>query len=229
MISLRAWAWVSGRSVRRFHLGFWVGPCGGGRVQAMRGGPWVASNIWVQAGSQGQSFGRCSRSLRAERASRAGTLMSWARMVPVVARAWNAEARQPVARVRLNAIAASTSQAELAWNNAEGKWASGPCFRSPWTCSMIAWARWVFSAWTKDQRTVGEHGVVTVETEQLLLTGIAGARFRLRVEAFDAAHDQAAFDVVGLASAGERRVVDLGDLRVADQALLVVVSADGSG
>jgi len=71
--------------------------------------------------------------------------------------------------------------------------------------------------------------VVTVETEQLLLTGIAGARFRLRVEAFDAAHDQAAFDVVGLASAGERRVVDLGDLRVADQALLVVVSADGSG
>ncbi len=32
-------------------------------------------------------------------------------MVPVVARAWNADARQPAARVRLNAIAASTSQA----------------------------------------------------------------------------------------------------------------------
>src|SRR5664280_2697818 len=38
-------------------------------------------------------------------------LISWARMVPVVALAWKAEARQPAARVRLNAIAASTSQA----------------------------------------------------------------------------------------------------------------------
>ena len=46
-------------------------------------------------------------------------MMSWARMVPVVARAWNADARQPAARVRLNAIAASTSQAELAWNDPE--------------------------------------------------------------------------------------------------------------
>jgi len=36
-------------------------------------------------------------------------------------RVWNAEARQPVARVRLNAIAASTSQAELAWNEPEGR------------------------------------------------------------------------------------------------------------
>jgi len=92
-------------------------------VQAVRGGgPRVASNSWVQAGSQGQFFGRCSRSLRAERASRAGTLMSWARIVPVVARAWNAEARAPAARVRLNAIAASTSQAELAWNDPEVIW-----------------------------------------------------------------------------------------------------------
>ena len=41
------------------------------------------------------------RSVRAEWASRAGTLMSWARIVPVVARAWNADARQPAARVRL--------------------------------------------------------------------------------------------------------------------------------
>ena len=69
--------------------------------------------------------------------------------------------------------------------------------------------------------------LVAVEAEQLLLlTGAvnsAGAGFVLGVEAFDAAHDQPAFDVVGLASAGERRVVDLGDLRVADQALLIIV------
>ena len=68
--------------------------------------------------------------------------------------------------------------------------------------------------------------LVAVGSEQfLLLTGIAGAGgcLGVGVEAFDAAHDQAALDVVGFASAGERGVVDLGDLRVADQALLVVV------
>ncbi len=64
--------------------------------------------------------------------------MSWARIVPVVARAWNVKARQPAARVRLNAIAAITSHAELAWNDPEGRCASGPFFRSAWTCSMIA-------------------------------------------------------------------------------------------
>lgn len=37
--------------------------------------------------------------------------MSWARIVPVVALAWKAEAGAPAARVRLNAIAAQTSQA----------------------------------------------------------------------------------------------------------------------
>ena len=82
--------------------------------------------------------GRGSWSVRAERASRAGTLMSWARIVPLVDRAWNAEARQPAARVRLNAIAASTSHTALAWNDPEGRWASGPCFKSAWTCSMTA-------------------------------------------------------------------------------------------
>ena len=51
---------------------------------------------------------------RAERVTRAATLISWGRMVAVVALAWKLEARAPAARVRLNAIAASTSQAELA-------------------------------------------------------------------------------------------------------------------
>ena len=107
-------------------------------VQAAAGGLRVASNSWVPAGSQGQPVGRCSRSVRAERASRAGTLISWVRIVPVVARAWNAEARHPAARMRLNAIAASTSHAELAWNDPEGRCASGPFLRSAWTCSMTA-------------------------------------------------------------------------------------------
>jgi len=76
----------------------------------------VAWNSWDQACSHGQCCGRCIRRRRAERASRAGMLISWARMVPVVALAWKAEARQPAARVRLNAIAASTSQALFAAN-----------------------------------------------------------------------------------------------------------------
>src|SRR5450756_1548842 len=48
-------------------------------------------------------------------------------MVPVVALAWKAEARQPAARVRLNAIAASTSLGAPAVSQAclaphEGRW-----------------------------------------------------------------------------------------------------------
>src|SRR4051812_34229501 len=84
--------------------------------QAAVGGPNVALNSWVQAVCQGHRSGRCRRSLRAEWASRAGTAISWVRMVAVVAFAWKTEARAPVARVRLNAIAASTSQAEFAAN-----------------------------------------------------------------------------------------------------------------
>ncbi len=40
------------------------------------------------------------RSAAPERASRPGTVMSWARMVPVVALAWKVEARVPAVRVR---------------------------------------------------------------------------------------------------------------------------------
>ncbi len=72
-----------------------------------------------------------------ERAGRAGTAMSWARMV-AVAQAWKVGARTPVARVSLNAIAASTSQAASAANLPEGGWASGPFIRSALTCSMTA-------------------------------------------------------------------------------------------
>jgi hypothetical protein len=77
---------------------------------------------------------------------RAGTAISWARMVAVVALAWKVEARAPAARVRLKATAASTVQAELAVNRPEGMCASGPLFRSAMTCSTIAWSRWPASA-----------------------------------------------------------------------------------
>jgi hypothetical protein len=57
----------------------------------------------------------------AEVAARASTVISLRRMVAVVARARSGLARVPAARVRLNAMTASTSQAALAvvknaWN-----------------------------------------------------------------------------------------------------------------
>src|SRR3954447_13812963 len=105
------------------------------------GGPQALLNSRFQAVSQGQSRGRCMRSRRAVRASRAGMAIRWARIVAVVALAWNAEARAPAARVRLNAIIARTVQAELAANRPEGMCASGPPFRSAMTCSTIACPR----------------------------------------------------------------------------------------
>jgi hypothetical protein len=59
----------------------------------------------------------------------------------VFALAWKRDASAPAARVRLNAMLASTSQAPLAVNRPEGRCASGPFFRSAMTCSMIAWRR----------------------------------------------------------------------------------------
>ena len=78
--------------------------------------------------------------------------MSCARIVPVVALAWNAEARAPAVRVRLKAIAAQTSQALLAQNFPDGRCASGPFFRSAMTCSTIACPRWADSACEHRQR-----------------------------------------------------------------------------
>jgi hypothetical protein len=61
--------------------------------QATRGGPSrVVLAICFPAASQGQSVGRCSLSRRAERVSRPGTLISWARMVAVVA--WRGRSRR---------------------------------------------------------------------------------------------------------------------------------------
>ncbi len=48
-------------------------------------------------------------------------MISWVRMVAVVAFAWKTEAKDPAARVRLNAMAASTSQAPFAAKAPEGE------------------------------------------------------------------------------------------------------------
>ena len=75
--------------------------------------------------------------------------MSLRRMVAVVALASSGAAvRVAAARVRLNAMTASTSQAVFAANFPEGRCASAELFRSAWTCSMIACPRWVLSAAT---------------------------------------------------------------------------------
>ncbi len=76
---------------------------------------------------------------RAEVATLAGTLISLRRRVAVVARASSGAARVPAARVRLNAMTASTSQAAFAVNTPDGMWASAELLRSAWTCSMTAW------------------------------------------------------------------------------------------
>jgi hypothetical protein len=82
--------------------------------QAVGGGPIAAVNSCCQAVAHGQWVGNRRVARRAERVTRAATLIRWARIVAVTALAWNRSARTPVARVRLNAMAASTSQVEFA-------------------------------------------------------------------------------------------------------------------
>ena len=93
-------------------------------------------------------MGRWMTSCLLDLARRPGTAISCLRIVAVVALAWKTDAMAPVARVRLNAIAANTSQAELAEEDPDGNCARAPDFRSAMTCSTIAWARWDFSAWS---------------------------------------------------------------------------------
>ena len=86
----------------------------------------------------GQARGRCMMRRRAVVAIRAGRLISWRRMVPVVALPSAVSVRVAAARVRLNAITARASQAALAVNRPLGRCASAEFFRSAWTCSMTA-------------------------------------------------------------------------------------------
>src|SRR5450830_1024831 len=123
---------------------------------------------------------------------RAGTAMSWARSVAVVAREWNLEARVPAARVRLNEIAARTSHAAFAFICPDGRCASGPFFSSAMTFSRV---RVVSVGGLGRQHRlgrVGEDGVVAPDREQVSLPG----RDRGGVQAFDAAHDQPGADVL---------------------------------
>jgi hypothetical protein len=110
----------------------------GGQAARTAGGSLTRSNRAVQAVSQGQAWGRCRVTRRAEEATRAGTVITLRRIVAVVALAKSGAATVPAARVRLNAMAASTSQAALAVNTPDGRCASAKFFRSAWTCSMTA-------------------------------------------------------------------------------------------
>lgn len=148
-------------------------------------------------------------------------LTSCRRMVAVVARAWNGEASAPAARVRLNAIAASTSQAPLALNRPEGRWASGPFLRSAMTCSMIAWRRWSASACSI---TRGE----LVNTAWWCQAGNSSLALCVRddvsrVLVTDAAHDQPCGHRLFLAVGGERCGRHFSDLGVADPLAELVV------
>ena len=82
----------------------------------------------------GQYFGRCRVSRRAEVAIRHGIWTSVRRTVAVVARASSevaaGAASVAAARVRLNAITASTSQAAFAVNTPDGRCASADALRS---------------------------------------------------------------------------------------------------
>src|SRR5664280_2511419 len=89
-----------GRSARLFHFGSgWA--CR--RVGVVPGWPGTVGTRPAPTASAAEgASGGGGRSGPAE----PGCLISWARMVPVMALARKAEARRPAARVRLNAIAA---------------------------------------------------------------------------------------------------------------------------
>jgi hypothetical protein len=123
---------------------------------------------------------------------RAGTAMRWVRTVAVAARVWNLEARAPAARVRLNEIAARTSQAAFALIRPEGRCASGPFFSSAMTFSRVRVVAVGGLGGEHRLGGVGEDGVVAPGGEQGPLPG----RDCGRVQAFDAAHDQPGADVL---------------------------------
>ena len=145
---------------------------------------------------------------------RAGTLTRWRRSV--APRAWVWSVRVPAARSRLWVIAASIAQAVFAAKTPEGMWASGPSIRSANTDSMIACWRCVMSASVTGSGVVGEKRVVSPHREQLV--GVVAVAYP--------PDDEPGGDLVR--RAGERGVVDFGDLGVGDQLAGVGVE-DGAG
>jgi hypothetical protein len=126
-------------------LGFGVRVClrarggGRGRSRAVSArGPGRAARRSARMWPTASPFDRCSVTRRANRAMRAGMLMILARIVAVSAFESAPPARTPSARVRVNAMAAQTSQAALAVNRPEGRWASPEALRWAKTCSTIA-------------------------------------------------------------------------------------------
>lgn len=105
----------------------------------MPGGPVAIDHSDSQAGSQGHWAGRWRSSRRAVAAMHAGMLMTWRRRAAHLDLGWLAATL--VARARLNALAASATQAAFAVYFPEGRCASGPSLSSAMTCSTKAWSR----------------------------------------------------------------------------------------
>lgn len=98
----------------------------------------IPAHRFAYAVSQGHRLGKCRIIFRAEVATRAGTLMSLARIVPVLAADSPAPARVAAALVELKAMTARTSQAALVLNFPGGKCARALSLRPALTFSMIA-------------------------------------------------------------------------------------------
>jgi hypothetical protein len=133
-----------------------------------------------------------------------------------------AAARERAERTRAKALRALqdledaghpvTYEAVASKAGAEGRCASAEALRSAWTCSMIAWPRWVLSAATVSSC----RGVVVKNAWKRHRSNrvpCPAAFFLDRVHVGDPAHDEPARDLVGLLLGGERGVGHLGDLR----------------
>ncbi len=134
----------------------------------------------------------------------------------MVALAWKLEASAPAARVRLNAIAASTSQAELAMKLPGGQMRERPVLQVGDDLLDDRVAAVVGLGGEHRQGRVGEHGVVAPGGEQLALRVHGDV---VRVGVTDPAHDQPSGDVLCLRAGDERGERHLGDLGVTDPLL----------
>ena len=185
---------------------------------------WVVRTVSLgelgEGGLPGQPGGRCSTRRRAERASLAGMVMSWARIVPEVARAWKVEA----------SVHGGAGEVER-HRGADQPGGVGP------ELPRLQVREWAISEVGDDllhdrvpavrrlrrqhrQVRVRQHGVVPVDGEQRVLVG--------RVDVGDAPHDQPHCNLLVLGSAAERGELDLRDFGLRNLTLLIFV-VDGVG
>ena len=128
----------------------------------------------------------------------------------VVALAIVVPPRVAAARVRLNAITAitaRTSQAAFALKIPDGRWARAEFFMSAWTCSIIAWPRWVLSA-----ITVSRVLVVKNAWKRQVWNRVAWPAFAWGLRSGIRRTDEPPGDLVGLLPCGKRGERNLGDL-----------------